>query len=214
VVSSDRGLCGAYNSNVLRELERWLNDEGPDGGAGRDVVFYVYGRKAYQYLMRRGREVERYFCEPSLERIDYRGAVLVTNALVEAFLSGEYRDVCVLYTAFQSMVRFVPTWVPFLPIAAESLGGEGPEARGDVILEPDAKTIFDELVPRYLETRVYNGLLEALTSEFASRRMSMKNATEAATDMQGALKGIYNRKRQESITKELLDIVGGVEALR
>ena len=91
-------------------------------------------------------------------------------------------------------------------------GGSG--AVGDVILEPDAATIFDSLVPRYLETRIYNALIEALTSEYASRRASMKNATEAAGDMQTELQGIYNRKRQEGITTELLDIVGGAEALR
>ena len=83
-----------------------------------------------------------------------------------------------------------------------------------VILEPDAETIFESLVPRYLETRVYNALVESLTSEYASRRVSMKAATDAATDMQKLLKGQYNRLRQEGITKELLDIVGGVEALK
>ena len=81
-------------------------------------------------------------------------------------------------------------------------------------MEPDAESIFEALVPRYLETRIYNGLLEALTSEYASRRFAMKNATDAASDMQKELKGIYNRKRQEGITKELLDIVGGSEAVK
>jgi F-type H+-transporting ATPase subunit gamma len=117
------------------------------------------------------------------------------------------------------MAKFVPTWIDFLPIQGGTLAGGGEEhdegdAGGDVILEPDAATIFDRLVPRYLETRIYNALIEALTSEYASRRMSMKNATEAAGDMQAELKSIYNRKRQETITKELLDIVGGAEALR
>ena len=92
-------------------------------------------------------------------------------------------------------------------------GGDGGRG-GDVILEPDAGTIFDHLVPRYLETTVYNALLESLTSEYASRRFAMKNATEAANDMQKALRGVYNRKRQENITKELLDIVGGAEAVK
>jgi F-type H+-transporting ATPase subunit gamma len=83
-----------------------------------------------------------------------------------------------------------------------------------MILEPEPAVIFDRLVPRYLETRIYNALLESLTSEYASRRVSMKNATDAARTMQGALKRVYNKKRQENITKELLDIVGGAEALR
>jgi len=125
--------------------------------------------------------------------------------------------VFVLYAAFESMAKYVPTLLEFLPIEAAALLPEGDlQARGggDVILEPDAATIFDRLVPKYLETRMYNALIEALTSEYASRRMSMKNATDAAGDMQKELKGIYNRKRQEGITKDLLDIVGGAEAVR
>ena len=100
-----------------------------------------------------------------------------------------------------------------MPVAPPS-GEDESASDGDVILEPDAKTIFEHLVPRYLETRIYNALLEALTSEYASRRFSMKNATDAASDMQKVLKGQYNRLRQENITKELLDIVGGAEAVK
>ena len=210
IVSSDRGLCGAYNSNLLRELEVWLRDN-PD----LKVDFFVYGRKAYQYLSKRGLHIERFFHDPPLENIDYRGAARTAQALVDSFLSGDYSNVRLFYSAFESMARFVPTWVDFLPIQAESLA-QGADTRhgGDVLLEPDPATIFDSLVPKYLETRTYNALIEAITSEYASRRMSMKNATDAAGDMQTELKGIYNRKRQEGITKDLLDIVGGAEALR
>jgi F-type H+-transporting ATPase subunit gamma len=210
LVTSDRGLCGAYNSNLFRALETWLRELPP----GTDVRYFVYGKKGAQYLSARKRPIERLFTEPVLEGIDYRGAAGAARDLTAAFLSGEYREVRVLFTAFESMVRYVPRWFTLLPIQAGELVGETAEAAGDVILEPDAKTIFERLVPRYLETRVYNALIEAITSEYASRRVSMKNATDAAKEMQGALKLVYNRKRQESITKELLDIVGGVEALR
>jgi F-type H+-transporting ATPase subunit gamma len=216
LVTSDRGLCGAYNSNVLRAMESWRR-ENPD----TEVDFFVYGRKGYQYLNRRGMNIERFFVEPELEKIDYRGAARTARDMVDVFLAGEYRGVRLLYTAFESMVKHVPTWIDFLPIASSALGSsssEGGDAKlldgGDVILEPDAGTIFDRLVPKYLETRMYNALIEALTSEYASRRVSMKNATDAAGDMKDELQGIYNRKRQETITKELLDIVGGAEALR
>jgi F-type H+-transporting ATPase subunit gamma len=214
VVSSDRGLCGAYNSNLLRTLETWCREE-----PGREVDCFVYGRKAFQYLSKAGRNIERLFIDPVLEKIDYRGAAGTSRVLQRAFLSGEYADVRVLYTAFESMAKFVPTWIDFLPIEARALVPADEEASaempgGDVILEPDPATIFDRLVPKYLETRMYNALIEALTSEYASRRMSMKNATDAAGDMQAELKSIYNRKRQEGITKDLLDIVGGAEAVR
>lgn len=210
LVTSDRGLCGAYNSNLFRALELWLREL----PAGADVRYFVYGKKGYQYLNARKRKIERLFVEPVLEGIDYRGAARAARSLSEVFLSGEYREVRLLSTAFESMVRYVPRWIGFLPIQAAALGGADGSRGGDVILEPDAATIFDRLVPRYLETRVYNALIEAITSEYASRRVSMKNATDAAKDMQSALKLVYNRKRQETITKELLDIVGGAEALR
>jgi F-type H+-transporting ATPase subunit gamma len=211
LVSSDRGLCGAYNSYVFRALEKWLETL----PSGTDVRYFVYGKKGYQYLSARKREIARLFVEPALEQIDYRAAARAAKDLTDVFLSGEFSEVRVLSTAFETLVRYVPRWIEFLPIKAESLlqdsAGKGDS---DVILEPDADTIFDRLVPRYLETRIYNALIEAITSEYASRRASMKNAAEAAKDMQGELKLVYNRKRQESITKELLDIVGGVEALR
>jgi F-type H+-transporting ATPase subunit gamma len=212
VVTSDRGLCGSYNSNVLRKLEHWRL-ENPDA----DVDYYVYGRKGYQYLARRGRKIEHLLVEPLLEQIDYRGAARAAKLLVDAFLSGQYSEVVVFYTAFESMVRYVPTQIQFLPIDAAALpqrADDAKAARGDVILEPDAATIFERIIPRYLETRMFNLLLESLTSEYASRRVSMKNATDAAKDLGNILKKIYNRKRQENITKELLDIVGGAEALR
>ena len=217
IVSSDRGLCGAYNANLLRFLEEWLVERKASELPGTEpgpVDFYVVGRRGYQYLSKTGRNVERFLVEPPLEKMDYRGAAHIARLLTDEFMAGRYRDVQIVFTAFESMAKYVPTRTQLLPIAAEGLVDEGASSESDVILEPDAATIFDTVVPRYLETAVYNALLESLTSEFASRRFSMKNATEAANDMQGVLKGLYNRQRQSSITMELLDIVGGVEALK
>jgi F-type H+-transporting ATPase subunit gamma len=207
-VSSDRGLCGAYNSNLFASLELWLKDRDES-----QVDFFVYGKKGYSYLSSRGLNVERFLVEPPLESVDFGSAARTAQTLVDAFGSGDYDSVHVYYTAFQSMVRYVPTAFQLLPLEAAAAEGEA-QGGGDLILEPDAETIFESLIPRYLEVRVYNALLEALTSEYASRRMSMKNATDAATDMIKMLKGQYNRLRQENITKDLLDIVGGAEALR
>ncbi len=209
LVTSDRGLCGAYNTNLFRLLELWLQEN-----PGREVDYFVIGRKGYQYLTRRGRKVERFLVEPPLEQTDYRGAARTARVLTQAFEGGAYERAVVFYTAFESMVRYTPTRMPFLPIESLPEAQPGGRAGGDLILEPDAETIFDQLVPRYLETRIYNALLESLTSEFASRRVSMKNATDAARNMGNVLRKVYNRKRQENITKELLDIVGGTEALR
>ena len=210
LISSDRGLCGAYNTNLFRSVEGWIAGH---GGADK-TDFFVYGRKGAQYLTKRGYSVKQFITDPPMEEIDYRNAALTGRMLVDAFTSGEYRDVHIAFTAFESMVKYVPQIAPFLPLTPESLGGSEDDGSSDAIMEPDAESIFEALVPRYLETRIYNGLLEALTSEYASRRFAMKNATDAASDMQKELKGIYNRKRQEGITKELLDIVGGSEAVK
>lgn len=211
VVTSDRGLCGAYNTTLLREIEAWRETH------SRPVDYYVYGRKGFQYMSKRDFNVDRFLTDPPLESIDYRNAAITARMLQQEFLSGKYAEVVLMYTAFESMVKYVPRLVPFLPISGDALASteaEDGSAQSDVILEPDPETIFDRLVPRYLETRVYNALLESLTSEYASRRFAMKNATDAATDMQKVLRGIYNRKRQENITKDLLDIVGGAEAVK
>ncbi len=209
VVGSDRGLCGAYNSALFSALESWLEAH-PDS----EVRFFVYGKRAYQYLQKRGLPIDRYFADPPLEKIDYRLAKFAAKTLLEAFLSGQYREVLLHYTAFESMAKYVPTTIPFLPVTPAAGERDEPASASDVLLEPSLEALLDKLVPRYLETRIFNALLEAITSEYASRRMAMKNATDAATDMQALLKGVYNRKRQEGITKDLLDIVGGAEALR
>ena len=207
LVSSDRGLCGAYNSNLFASLEGWMAERDK-----AEVDFFVYGKKGYSYLKRRGFNIERLLVEPPLESVDFGNAARTAQTLVDAFASGEYADVHVYYSAFQSMARYDPSVFQLLPLEADE--SEGGKPGGDLILEPDAETIFESLIPRYLEVRVYNALLEALTSEYASRRMSMKNATDAANDMIKMLKGRYNRLRQEGITTDLLDIVGAAEALR
>ncbi len=211
LITSERGLCGSYNSNVYSALERWLAAH-----HGVDARFFIYGRKGYQYAQKRGFKVERFFVEPPLELVDYRMAKSTGRALWEAFESGEYKEVVMLYSAFESMAKYIPTLTTLLPVPKSAAGSAeaAPKDVSNVILEPDAATLLDKLVPRYLETRVYNALLESITSEYASRRMSMKNATDAASTMQSELKSVYNRKRQEGITKDLLDIVGAAEALR
>jgi F-type H+-transporting ATPase subunit gamma len=212
VVASDRGLCGSYNSNLLFALKKTADALLAEG---KQVKFWVYGRKAYAWLTRRGFAVERFFVEPALDKADFAAAKMVGQALVEAFTNGVVDEVRVHYTRFQSMIKFVPTDAPFLPIRSIAVG-EDAQAKPyelDFLLEPDATTVFNRLMPRYLETVVFDAMLQSLTSEHASRRMAMKGATDAAVRMNKGLKKVYNRARQENITKELLDIIGGASAV-
>ena len=143
--------------------------------------------------------------------MDYRAAKLMARAILpKPEEAPRFDEVWLLYTAYESAARFVPRWLKLAPI---ELAGSGAET-GDALLQPSAAELVQRLVPRYLEARLYNALLESVASEYAMRRISMKNATDAATDMQAIVRKQYNRKRQESITKELLDIVGGSEAVR
>ncbi len=212
VVASDRGLCGSYNSNLLFGLKKKADELLAEG---KQVKFWVYGRKAYAWLTRRGFAVERFFVEPPLDKADFTAAKMVGQALVDAFTSGAVDDVRLYFTRFQSMIKFVPTDAPFLPIRTIAVGDKAGEKAyaQDFLLEPDATTVFNRLLPRYLETVVFDAMLQSLTSEQASRRMAMKGATDAAVRMQKGLKKVYNRARQENITKELLDIVGGASAV-
>ena len=212
VISSDRGLCGSYNSNLLGALRKKIDALKAEG---KQVKFWVYGRKGYAWLQRRGFDVERFFVEPPLDKADFTSAKLVAQELVDAFSSGQVDEMCMFTTRFQSMVKFVPTDATFLPIKTIAVGDDAEQQKLelDFLIEPDATTVFNSLMPRYLETVVFDAMLQALTSEHASRRMAMKGATDAAGRMQKDLKKIYNRARQESITKELLDIVGGASAV-
>lgn len=212
VISSDRGLCGSYNSNLLSALRKKIDALKAEG---KQVKFWVYGRKGYAWLQRRGFDVERFFVEPALDKADFASAKLVAQELVDAFTAGQVDEMCMFTTRFQSMVKFVPTDATFLPIKTIAVGDDAEQQKMelDFLIEPDATTVFNSLMPRYLETVVFDAMLQALTSEHASRRMAMKGATDAAGRMQKDLKKIYNRARQESITKELLDIVGGASAV-
>lgn len=201
-VGSDRGLCGAYNANVAALLDEELPR------LGRPACLYVLGRKAMQHAARRGYEVAAYLEDRPLERMTFADAAAITELLVhqvrEARLSGVY--LCT--TSFASMMRYEPRFRLLVPI-------QPPEGRRaeEVLLEPGGAAVLARLVPRYLEVAVYHALLESVTSEYASRRVAMKNATEAAGDMRVLLVRGYNKERQAKITREILEVVAGAEAL-
>jgi ATP synthase F1 gamma subunit len=184
-----------YNSNLLFALRKQVDEL---QAAGKKVKFWCYGRKGYAWLTRRGYEVERFFVEPPLDKADFSAARLVGKALVEAFESGMVDEARLFYTRFQSMIKFVPTNAPFLPIASIAVGqAKKQNFELDFLLEPDATTVFNRLMPRYLETVVFDAMLQALASEHASRRMAMKGATDAAAHEQGPEEGLQPRASGE-----------------
>lgn len=212
VVTSDRGLCGAYNANVVSRLHRYIDKLKAEHG--RECKLYIYGRKGYGYFHRRGFKVEKFFVEPPLDKMDFDAARQVVKELVSAFENGVVDEVRVFYTSFLSTARFAPNELEFLPVPSSELEDDVDHSMEfDYLLEPDPETLLNLLLPKYLETVIYGAMLESLAAEHASRRIAMKGATDAATRMRVDLRRIYNRARQESITKELLDIIGGTAAV-
>jgi F-type H+-transporting ATPase subunit gamma len=201
-IGSDRGLCGAYNSNVQRFLDAQLGDR------NGDHVFFVMGRKAMSHASRANYQVAAYLEEHVLEKATFADAAAISSALVKAFQNGEISGVDLCFTRFVSMMKYVPVLEPFLPIHSPA-----EEANDDTLLEPGAPDVLGRLIPKYLETAVHHAMLESITSEYAARRFAMKNATEAAADMKKEINRAYNKARQQKITSEILEIVSGAEAL-
>lgn len=207
-VGSDRGLCGAYNTNIQRRLDEELCDS-ETGSMLKEAKLYVLGRKAMQHARRMGYEVAAYYEDVSLEKLSFAQAAGISRDLVSEFTKGHLSGVTLCFTRFGSMIRFDPSFDAFLPIAPP----EAVQEEQDTLLEPDGPSLLGRLIPRFLETVVYHALLESITSEYASRRMAMKNATDAAADMKNEITREYNKARQQKITSEILEIVSGAEAL-
>ncbi len=206
-VTADKGLCGAYNSNVFKAISSFARER-----TGRDVALFMFGARGGQYFRDRAPKVAEAY-DDNMEKIPFVRVRDVVQTIAKRFVDGEITELHLASTRFESQARQVPEVRQLLPIDAEALLGEGADAGGDFIFEPSVEEIFERLLPKYLEVQVYGAILEALASEMAMKRAAMKAATDAANDMIGGLTRQYNRARQEGITNELLEIIGGAEAL-
>ncbi|WP_148614807.1 F0F1 ATP synthase subunit gamma [Nocardioides rubriscoriae] len=216
IVTSDRGLAGAYSSSVLKEAERLaekLRDE------GKEIDWYVCGRKGEAYFRFRKRSIVRSWTGFS-DQPSYDIASDVGHALIDAFLKeqGEERDVDevhVVYTRFRSMLTQEPTAIRLLPL--EVVEGTAAPEEGDVLplyeFEPSAEAVLDGLLPQYVQSRIFFAMLQASASELAARQRAMKSATDNATELIKKYTRIANQARQAGITQEISEIVGGVNAL-
>jgi F-type H+-transporting ATPase subunit gamma len=209
VVTSDRGLAGAYNSNVLRRAERVLRGI-RDRGLSR--VIYVVGRKGQSYFRFRGTEIRQAWTGVS-EVPTYEAAVQAGNRLVSDFADGTIDELHAVYTDFRSAFTLRTTDKRFLPIAPEEVSGTPGAPSASYVFEPEPEEILGALLPQYLVTKVYAAMLESAASESASRRRAMKAATDNADDLIKILSRIANQERQSEITTEISEIVGGAEAL-
>jgi F-type H+-transporting ATPase subunit gamma len=220
LITSDRGLAGGYSANVLRtgeELNSRLREE------GKDPVPFLVGRKAVSYYRFRGRDVSRQWTGFT-EQPAYSDAKAVADALLEAFVAGgdaETEDgqrgvdeIHIVYTEFKSLASQKAVAKRMLPLVVEfSETGEDEPPALHFEFEPSAEGVLDALLPRYIEARIYASMLDAAASEQAARQRAMKSATDNADELIKALTRDANSARQAEITQEIMEIVGGAEAL-
>jgi F-type H+-transporting ATPase subunit gamma len=212
VIAADRGLAGGYNSSVIKAAERDLIAERE---AGREVFLVTVGKKAQSYFKFRHYDIAEAFIGMS-DTPTYEDARKVSQYVTERFEAGEFDQVRLAYTQFLSMGNQRATVTRYMPLDRANLE-DGPETSGptaDYEFEPDPTEILTRLLPRYAEARLFAAMLEASASEHAARQRAMKSATENAEDMITRLSRVMNRARQDSITTEIMEIVGGAEALR
>ncbi len=212
VVSSDRGLCGAFNTNLLRSATNRIEElkkQNPEIKIGVVPV----GRRAVSSLSKQSHEILEKYSDVFL-KLDFNTAVQISEQASDAFLAGRVDRVEVIYNEFVSVIRQEVRTMQLLPIAptaAETTSDK--ETAIDYIFEPTRADILDVLLPQYLNLQVWKALLDSNAAEQAARMMAMENATTNARDLITSLQLIYNRERQAAITKEMLEIVGGAEAL-
>ena len=209
VFTSDRGLCGGYNSNLIRTAERFIREQ---CGSYEQIDVSVVGKRAADYFKRRRRPVRKATTN-MLRTVSYELARGVADDLTARFLAGEVDAVYLIYATFKSALTQTPTVVQLLPFqvpAAENEGG----AQIDYIYEPTMREILDALLPRQVRNQVYRAMLESAASEHGARMTAMDSASTNAADMISRLTLQFNRVRQSAITKELMEIIGGAEALK
>ena len=208
VITSNRGLAGGYNNNIVKLVS------GDPALAVEDVKLYVIGRKGREGLARRGYEVAKDYSEVINEPL-YQDAADLTKELLEAFGRNEIGEIYLAYTSFKNTVVHIPKLVKLLPFTMEEQAGESGENKAQALMnyEPNPEEVLDRIIPNYMSSLIYGALLEAVASENGARMTAMDSATNNAEEMIGKLELQYNRARQGSITQELTEIIAGANAI-
>jgi F-type H+-transporting ATPase subunit gamma len=211
VVTSDRGLAGAFNSNVIKAVERYAQNELADTS---EVTLRIVGKKANQHFARRRASIASYDVAPT-SATAAQTAHETANRVIEDFKTGKVDRVFVVYNEFKNAGTNVVSVRQLLPVVPEKAdkGDKAPDT-GDVVYEPSQQELLTRLVPLYVQNQLYRGALESIAGFFGAQMMAMESATKNAGEMINRYTLQYNRARQAAITKELLEIIGGAEALK
>jgi F-type H+-transporting ATPase subunit gamma len=201
-IMADKGLCGSYNAAMMRHVQRFTDEK------KKPFTPIAIGKKSVEYFRKQGIEVNASYIQLPAT-VPFAQIKEITRRLVDWFTSGDVDEVWLLFTRYVNAMTFKPGAVKFLPIEPEAGA-----LTADYEFEPEPAKILEKLVPRYVEVSFHRLLLESMSSEHAARMNAMRNATDSASDLISSLTLTYNKARQAGITKELLDIVGGAEALK
>ena len=213
--TSDRGLCGGFNANLMLTAESFIKEKSRADIKGS---FACFGKKGRDWCRKNHLEIASEHVGVVGGRFGFNVAVKAGRKLIDRFLDNEYDEVYVIYSEFKSVAKQLPVIKKLLPIPPIEASEKSEEAEkgflAEHICEPSPSELLDEMLPRNIYVQIYSALLETSTSEHAARMAAMNNATKACNDMINSLTLAYNKARQASITADLMDIVGGAEALK
>lgn len=209
VITADRGLCGAFNTNIIREATSYINEEQKNENS---VSVFTVGKKATEYFGRRNYTIEGKIVG-LFSTLEYQSALQLYNDLIPKYLNGEFEKIVLVYNEFVSMIQQRIVKVQLLPIPFV-LENKEEKASVNYIYEPDQLSIFESLIPKHLKVQIWRALLESNAAELSARMTAMDNATTNAQELIRSLNLKYNKERQAAITKEILEIVSGANALK
>ena len=217
IASSDRGLCGALNTNLFRSLEEFktmLNRERPEEIL--DFEFITVGKKAREYVLQTGQMLHAEFTNFP-ERPHFDDVLPIARLAIDGFMSGKFREIFLLYTAFITTLQQEVNYYRLLPIETRKISSSGHELPKkpyrEYIFEPGVEEVIDALLPHYIEIQVFQTILEALASEHSARMVSMRNASDNASEIIADLTLLHNKQRQQAITNEISDLITSRMAL-
>lgn len=211
VLSADRGLCGAFNNNIIKEAARYINEDLKS--AGTDYLLYCIGKKGSDFFSKRDYNIGKVY--PGIfSSLSYTTAQKVVEDLLQKYNDGTVDKIIVIFNEFKSIIQQKIVVEQFLPIPLENPDDHNDHTDYNYIYEPDQKSIFEYLIPKHLKAQMWRMLLESNAAEFAARMTAMDNATTNAKELIRTLNLTYNKARQAAITKEILEIVSGANALR
>jgi len=210
VITADRGLCGAFNTNIIREATNYIKEELNNEST---VSVFTLGKKATEYFSKRNYNIEGKMVG-LFGSLDYQSTLQMYNDLVPKYLSGEIDKIVLVYNEFVSMIQQRIVKVQLLPVPFISENKEEKAYTANYIFEPDQLSIFQSLIPKHLKVQLWRALLESNAAELSARMTAMDNATTNAQELIRSLNLTYNKERQAAITKEILEIVSGANALK